>query len=194
MKASGQRNTNDLKRASGTGPHACRCAYCAAPRGGCLPLGRPGGQTFFWLRQCERLHVRLALQQRHHARLHLVAVPRIDRLGQRAFQVARRDTPRHGEVVIALHLQKPANDVGIRGRLQGAHRARLQALCGQGLLHVAQRHWQQCDSTGFGKALDDAKGRRGKLGQGRHCAGRYFQRETVGIAQAAPRRIGKALG
>ena len=27
-------------------PHACRCAYGAAPRGGCFALGRPGGETF----------------------------------------------------------------------------------------------------------------------------------------------------
>ena len=140
------------------------------------------------LRKIERLDPVLALEERHHAGLHLAAVVLLHGLGQRSLYVALGNAARNGEVVIALHLEVPGDDVGIGGRLQCAD------LAGRRVLHVAQCDRQQRHAVGLGKALDHAKRRGGKLCQWGHGTGGDLQRKTVRIAQTAPGCVLETLG
>jgi hypothetical protein len=84
-------------------------------------------------------------------------------------------------------------------------RARLQPLHAQVGFHVAQRDGKQRRALrAFGKALDDAKGRRCKLGQRRQTTRGHLERKALRIGQGPARgvlqvlgqlqRVGRALG
>ena len=60
--------------------------------------------------------------------------------------------------------------------------------------HIAQRHRQQCHAAGFSKALNNAKRRRGKFGQGRHGACGHLQWKAVGVAKGAAGRVLEPAG
>ena len=145
-----------------------------------VALGRLG--------QLQRLGLALAVQQRQHAGLHPVLVVVDDR--RQDLDITRGALALHAVAVIALDLLEPGDDVGVRAALLGAHHAGVQRLAQKLRLHIAQRHGQQRRSLGaFGKALDDAEGRGGKLHQRRHIARGRGQREQIGIAQRAARSI-----
>ena len=175
MKACRQRNADDFKRAQG--------------RAGCRAAVRGGG-----LGQVQRLDARLTAQQRHHARLHIIFVRRFQHFGQWFFAVGLGGFARYLVAVVALHLAKPGNDVGVAARLQVADLPGGQGLGLQGGFHIAQCDRQQrrvarlC--ARLGKALQNAEGRRCKLGQRRHGTRRRLERKAVGIDQ---RPIGGVL-
>jgi hypothetical protein len=130
-------------------------------------------------------------QQRDHARLHLVAFIGVQRARQRALDVGRGLAARHGEVVVALHLAEPRNDVGVGLGLQVADLAAgRQAADLQRGLDVAQGHRQQRRGVAFGvrlgEAFHDAKRRGRELGQRRHHAGRHLEWKTRCIGGGAP--------
>ena len=155
------------------------------------------------LLQIERLGALLAGQQRHHARLHAVLVLVRQHRWQGALHIAARSFAFHGIAVVALHLAVPVNDFGIGGRLQRADfalrrrcaAAGLQPLHAQRGFHIAQRHRQQRRAVRpFGKTLQNAKRRSGKLGQWRHGTGLHRERKAVGIHQWPAGSVGKVLG
>ena len=167
-------------------------------------------------RHFQRLRCAVAAQQRDHARLHIVfgvvvvALAARDDFGQRTFHIALRLLAVDQKVVVGLDFSIPSDDLRVALRLQRAHfggdgggfGGRLgcsaitdgQTLHRQRGLDFAQRHRQQRRAVGtFGKALNDAKRRSGKLGQRRHTTRGDSQRKAVGIAQRAPASVVKIL-
>jgi len=86
---------------------------------------------------------------------------------------------------------KPGDDLRLVLRLQIRQRVVAHALR---QLHLAQGDRQQRRATvhALGKALDDAKLRRGELGQRRHRPGGHLQRKLVDVAQRPPIDIDEA--
>ena len=146
--------------------------------------------ALFQLGNLHRLDIRLALEQGQHARLHIVLAAFVKEGGQRALE----DTPRlnalEGGLVGAVDLVHPLDDFCVRVCLFGADTAGIKCRGTERGLHIAQRHRQQSRAIdAFGKALNNAKPARGKLGQRRHLARGHSQRKLISIAQAAPATI-----
>ena len=185
MEAGRQGNAQDLERASIAFRHA---------------------------RKRLRLHLGQVLQQRDHARFHVVGIVIGQGSGQRVAGVLRRHAAVHDALIVMVHPTQPADDLAIFPGLQlaelqpgtaqrlgccttGRILRRLKVPHGQIRLHTPHRQGQQGRAIrSLGKALDNPEGGRAELGQRRQCRRPDGQRETGGIAQRPAAGVVQVVG
>ena len=159
-----------------------------------------------------RQHLGQVLQQRDHARFHIVGIVIRQGSGQRVAGVLRRHAAVHDALVVMVHPTQPADDLAIFPGLQlaelqpgtaqrlgccttGRILRRLKVLHGQIRLHTPHRQGQQGRAIrSLGKALDNPEGGRSELGQRRQRRRPDGQRETGGIAQRPAAGIVQVFG
>ena len=148
-----------------------------------------------------RLHLGQVLQQRDHARFHVVGIVIGQGSGQRVAGVLRRHAAVHDALIVMVHPTQPADDLTVFPGLQlaqlqpgsaqrlgcrtaGRVLRRQKVLHGHVGLHAPHRQGQQGRAIrSLGKALDDAEGGRAELGQRWQCRRPDGERETGGIEQ-----------
>ena len=172
-----------------------------------------GTNIALWhVRQRLRLHLGQVLQQRDHARFHIVGIVFGQGSRQRVAGVLRRHAAVHDALVVMVDPPQPADDLAVFPGLQlaelqpgtaqrlgcraaGRILRRLKVLHGQIGLHAPHRQGQQGRAIrSLSKTLDDAEGGRPELGQRWQRRRPDGQRETGGIVQCPAAGVVQVVG